>query len=247
MTPWRVRDFQTAELEGILHLWEMLKDSGAEPVYALSEVLASCEKDYAVVAVHGDDVVGAAVGRAAYDQGWIVFLATLPQWRGRGIGTILLALVETRMALLGLNKLSVLVPEGETRVEDFLDHGFAVQKNLRYFERRIPLRRQELEPLSKLGGGLLPRDLWEKVAGMRREKELIGASTGAAARGGGSRRGIRCGCPARRHAVRSARHREDHLRQGDSLAAGMAIRRGLPVPACGRPQWTGWRAPRNVP
>lgn len=68
MTNWRIRDFHSSDLDGILHLWESLKANGVEPVYALSEVLASCEKDHAVVAVQGDEVVGAAVGRAAHDQ-----------------------------------------------------------------------------------------------------------------------------------------------------------------------------------
>ncbi|MEO7122989.1 MAG: ATP-binding protein, partial [Lacisediminihabitans sp.] len=86
---------------------------------------------------------------------------------------LLLAAVESRMSPYGLTKLSALVPEGETRVDDFLDQGFAVKKNLRYFERRIPVQRQELEPLSALGGRILPRDLWLNVAGMSREKELL--------------------------------------------------------------------------
>ncbi|HSU47920.1 MAG TPA: GNAT family N-acetyltransferase, partial [Arthrobacter sp.] len=173
MTNWRIRDFHSADLDGILHLWETLKAHNVEPVYALSEVLASCEKDYAVVAVQGEQVVGAAVGRAAHDQGWIVFLATLPEYRGRGIGTSLLAAVENRMAPHGLNKLSALMPESETRVEAFLGRGFALKKNLRYFERTIPVQRQELGALGQLGGRVLARDLWENVAGMRKEKELL--------------------------------------------------------------------------
>ena len=173
MTNWRIRDFHSADLDGILHLWETLKANNVEPVYALSEVLASCEKDHAVVAVQGDQVVGAAVGRAAHDQGWIVFLATLPEYRGRGIGTSLLAAVENRMAPHGLNKLSALMPESETRVEAFLGRGFALKKNLRYFERTIPVQRQELGALGQLGGRVLARDLWENVAGMRKEKELL--------------------------------------------------------------------------
>ncbi|WP_125613285.1 ATP-binding protein [Specibacter cremeus] len=173
MTPWKIRDFHSQDVEGILALWLSLRAAGLDPVYDLSEVLASCEKDHAVVAVHGEQVVGAAVARAAHDQGWIVFLSTLPDFRGRGIGTSLLAAVENRMAHYGLNKLSALMPETETRVEAFTNRGFAVKKNLRYFERRIPVQRAELGALEELGGRLLPRDLWDRVAGMAAEKELL--------------------------------------------------------------------------
>ncbi|GAA2202158.1 ATP-binding protein [Sinomonas flava] len=173
MTTWRIRDFHPSDLDGILHLWSAMTASGIEPVYSLSEVLASCQKDVAVVALHGDDVVGAAVGRAAHEQGWIVFLATLPEWRSRGIGTALLAALENRMAPLGLTKLSALMPDTETRLEAFLSRGFKDVQNLRFFERQIPVARTELEPLAQLGGRVLPRDLWDRVAGMKREKQLL--------------------------------------------------------------------------
>ena len=93
MTSWKIRDFHSQDVEGILQLWQSLRATKVEPVYDLSEVLASCEKDHAVVAVQGEQIIGAAVGRAAHDQGWIVFLSTLPDFRGRGIGTSLLAAV----------------------------------------------------------------------------------------------------------------------------------------------------------
>ncbi|MDO5753550.1 ATP-binding protein [Arthrobacter sp.] len=173
MTTWVIRDFHAQDVEGILQLWQALREDGVEPVYDLSEVLASCEKDHAVVAVQGEEIVGAAVGRAAHDQGWIVFLATRPSFRGRGIGTLLLAAVERRMASYRLNKLSALMPETETRVEAFSNRGFVVKKNLRYFERRIPVQRAERGALEDLGGRILPRDLWDRVAGMSAEKELL--------------------------------------------------------------------------
>ena len=173
MTTWTIRDFHAQDVEGILELWQALRVDGVEPVYDLSEVLASCEKDHAVVDINDEEIVGAAVGRAAHDQGWIVFLATQPSFRGRGIGTLLLAAVESRMASHGLNKLSALMPETETRVEAFSNRGFVVKKNLRYFERRIPVQRAERGALEELGGRILPRDLWDRVAGMSAEKELL--------------------------------------------------------------------------
>jgi len=173
MTGWRLRDFHPDDLDGILRLWEEIKTSEAEPVYGLSEVLASCQKDYAIVAVHGEEVVGAAVGRAAHAQGWIVFLATAQDWQSQGIGTAMLAALEAHMAPDGMTKLSALMPEAETRVDAFLNRGFEVKKNLRYFERHIPVQRHELRLLTELGGRVLPRDLWSHVGGMQREKELL--------------------------------------------------------------------------
>lgn len=173
MTGWRIRDFHSDDLDGILHLWEEITAAKTEPVYGLSEVLASCQKDHAVVAMHGEEVVGAAVGRAAHAQGWIVFLSTSEAWQGQGIGTAMLAALENRMAPHGLAKLSALMPDSESRVDAFLNRGFEVKKNLRYFERHIPVQREELRSLSELGGRILPRDLWEGVGGMRREKELL--------------------------------------------------------------------------
>lgn len=173
MTGWRVRDFHSDDLDGILHLWEELTAAKVEPVYGLSEVLASCQKDQAVVAMHGDEVIGAAVGRAAHAQGWIVFLATAERWQNQGIGTAMLAALEKRMAPYGLAKLSALLPESASRVDAFLNRGFELKQNLRYFERHIPVQREELRSLGELGGRMLPRDLWASVGGMQHEKELL--------------------------------------------------------------------------
>jgi hypothetical protein len=70
------RDYVASDLDALMRLWNQVLASGAQPVYTLSEVVASCEKDVAVVAVDAQgDVVGIAVARAAHDQGWIVFFS----------------------------------------------------------------------------------------------------------------------------------------------------------------------------
>ncbi|RJT80001.1 GNAT family N-acetyltransferase [Arthrobacter cheniae] len=173
MTQPRIRDFHPEDLDGILHLWEEMRTTQVEPVYGLSEVLASSQQDYAVVAVQDDVIVGAAVGRAAHAQGWIVFLSTASSHRRQGIGGRMLAALEKRMAPLGLSKLSVLLPETGLRIDAFAEQGFTAKKNLRYFERQIPIQRNELSALTELGGRLLPRGLWDSIGGMQREKELL--------------------------------------------------------------------------
>lgn len=169
----RIRDFHPDDIDGILHLWEEMRASPTEPVYGLSEVLASCQQDHAVVAVLDDVVIGAAVGRAAHAQGWIVFLSTASAHQREGIGRRMLAALEKRMAPLGLSKLSVLLPDTALRVDAFSEQGFEAKKNLRYFERQIPVQRSELTALGELGGRILPRGLWDSIGGMQREKDLL--------------------------------------------------------------------------
>lgn len=173
MAGWRIRDYHADDVDGILRLWEQVTAEGSEPVYSLSEVLASCAKDHAVVAVVGEQVVGAAIGRAAHAQGWVVFLATESNMRGAGIGSSLLAALEARLAPQGISKLSALMPAAETRMGAFLHQGFALKQDLHYFERHIPVQREELKRLAELGGRVLPRGLWDAVGGMNTEKELL--------------------------------------------------------------------------
>lgn len=53
------------------------------------------------------------------------------------------------------------MPESETCFKEILGRGFPLRKNLRYFERTIPLQRQVLSALGQLGGRVLALDVWE--------------------------------------------------------------------------------------
>ncbi|MDO5052604.1 MAG: GNAT family N-acetyltransferase [Pseudoclavibacter sp.] len=173
MTSWRIRDFLPGDLDALLRLWREYRDTGSEPVYDLSEVIASTREDTAVVALDGDEVIGAAVGRAAHDQGWIVFLAVAGHRQRQGVGGAMLAALEQRMAPLGLEKLSILVPDEQTHVGSLAKAGFADKRHLRYFERTLPVRQQELALLRELGGRILGRDRWEAIGGMQEEKRVL--------------------------------------------------------------------------
>jgi len=169
----RIREYHPADTDAVLQLWDSAKSDGFEPVYGLAEVLASCQKDHAVLAVADGRVVGAAVARAAHEQGWIVFFSTLPDYRRQGIGSSLLSALEARMAPLGLTKLSILVPESQDESGVLDRAGFIDKNHLSYFEREIPISEKERSILGELGGRVLPRDLWSGIAGMQKEKEML--------------------------------------------------------------------------
>ncbi|WP_291382300.1 GNAT family N-acetyltransferase [Demequina sp.] len=174
MTAWRIRDIHTDDLDGILHLYEQLRASGIAPVYALAEVLTSASEDVAVVATSQDgQIIGACVARVAHNQAWVIFHAVVGERRSQGIGSQMLRAVEQRLAAYGPNVLSALVPAEEIPTKAFQNAGYTEKKQLRYFERRVPVQRAEATHLAELGGRILPRDLWDAVGGMRREKEIL--------------------------------------------------------------------------
>jgi N-acetylglutamate synthase-like GNAT family acetyltransferase len=168
----RFRSFQPADTDGLLALWDQARNNGFEPVYSLAEVLASCNQDHAIIAIDGDQIIGAAVGRVAHEQGWVVLLVVSATHQGQGIGGRLLGELEIDMASSGITKVSMLVADdGKSGVLEKV--GFTALKNLKYFEREVSISEQEREILKDLGGRLLARDLWSKIAGMSAEKELL--------------------------------------------------------------------------
>lgn len=176
MSAERIRELRPTDLDAVVALWQQAQAEHRGSVYGLSEVLASCQQDDAVVAVRDNIVVGAAVGRAAHEQGWVVFFAVDPALRGEDTGRRLLLALERRLAARGLGIISALIPDSEqdgASLDDFAQQGFEAKRHLRYVERRIPTQGRELQLLRELGGRVLPRGLWDAVGGMTREKAAL--------------------------------------------------------------------------
>lgn len=156
-----------------MRVWQEWTSGHDSPVYSLAEIVAACENGLGVVITYGSDVVGAAAARVDEDRAWIMMLAQDPGRREQGLGSALLGGLEERLIARGVSRISALLPRSETRLRAFENSEFSPETPLRYFERRIAVRRSDLEPLTRLGASLLPRTLWRELAGMSAVKELI--------------------------------------------------------------------------
>src|SRR3954468_24785154 len=169
----RVRDFHEDDLDQVVRVWEESRSLERRPVYGLAEILGALrEEGVAVVVAVGEVVVGVAAARVAGDRAWVLLLALADDWRGQGLGSALLTQLEKRLIGKGVHRLSALLAEGETGNEAFRNSGYGT-RDLTYFERVVSLQPQEVGLLDVLGGRMLPRDLWERLAGMAQEKEMI--------------------------------------------------------------------------
>ncbi|WP_457967875.1 GNAT family N-acetyltransferase [Arthrobacter sp. D1-29] len=173
MQPWHIRDFHPDDLDQLIGVWQESRIEGVHPVYTLAEIIDACSNGVAAVAVTEGRVVGAAACKIQDDRAWMVMLAQAADWRQQGLGSALLAGIEGRLTSQRIRRISALLPASETRIEAFRNSEYRVEEDLHYFERTIPLQPREIKPLGQLGGRLLPHGLWNALAGMQREKDLI--------------------------------------------------------------------------
>ncbi len=178
MPAWRLRDFQDEDLDQAIQVWDQSRLAG-EPHHAfpVSEVMTAARQSdastAAVVAVVGGELVGMAVAQAHGERAWILLLALSGRWRNRGIGSSLVAELERRLHALGVRRFSALLPPEATGTSALENSGYDARDNLVYFEKVEHPGAVDAGVLAELGGRVLPTDLWDAMAGMEHEKQII--------------------------------------------------------------------------
>jgi len=169
-----VRDFVPEDLEAALRLDTSSTTTAQSPLFAMSDVVASLQGQHpAVVATAEGQVIAAAVSRVDQDRAWVLRITLAPAWRGRGLGSELLSELEHRLLTVGVRRISALLPDGETGSAAFTNSGFQARSGVTYFEKRETVSPQAAKVLVRLGGAVPPAGLWQRVAGMATEKQLI--------------------------------------------------------------------------
>ena len=174
MTDWRVRDYTQDDLEAVIRVDAEGGTAEEPPLAPLSEAVAALQALHpAVVATADEVVVGAAVSRVEGDRASILRICLAPAWRHRGLGSSLITALEHRLFTGGVRTVQAVLPASGTGAAALHNCGFGARSGLLFFEKRGPVTPQAVSLLSSLGAELPSGGLWEKVAGMQREKRLI--------------------------------------------------------------------------
>jgi SpoVK/Ycf46/Vps4 family AAA+-type ATPase len=126
-----------------------------------------------VVAEVGDEVIGMAVAQTQGERAWILLLAIGARWRGRGVGSALLADLERRLRSAGVRRICAALPDGATGAAALENSGYARRDQLVYYELIEHLGPDQANLLDEIGGQMLPPGLWDDLAGMETEKQII--------------------------------------------------------------------------
>ncbi|MFD1660902.1 ATP-binding protein [Streptomyces caeni] len=174
MPAWRLRDYHDDDLDQAIQVWDQSRRTDEEPAFPVSEVMAAAQTGRtAVVAVVGDELVGMAVAQEHGGRAWILLVALASQWRGRGIGSALVAELERRLRTLGVRRVSALLPAGAAGTKALEHSGYLTRGDLTYYEKLEPRETAHTGALTALGGRMLPYGLWGAMAGMEWEKQVV--------------------------------------------------------------------------
>jgi GNAT superfamily N-acetyltransferase len=175
MSAWRLREFHDDDLDQAISVWDQSRGhDDPQPVFAVSEVIAAAKSGQpAVVAVVGDELVGMAVAQQHGERAWISMIALSSRWRNRGIGSALFGELEVRLRTLGARRISALLPADATGTAALRNSGYTERCDLRYFEKLDHIGPSDAGLLAALGGQVMPQGLWQAMAGMEAEKQVI--------------------------------------------------------------------------
>jgi len=172
---WRLRDFRDDDLDQAIAVWDQSRQGEeSPPMFLVSEVMAAARGGQpAVVAVVGEELVGMAVAQAEGERAWVLLVALAAGWRNRGIGSALLVELERRLRAVGVRRIGALLTAEATGVAALQNSGYLAREGLTYYEKVEHLGAVDAGLLAALGGRVLPSGLWDAVAGMEREKQVI--------------------------------------------------------------------------
>ena len=175
MTAWRIRDFHEDDLDAAIRLWDDPTAGSAAPVFGVSELISAVRAEApAVVALVGEDLVGAVVATVSGSRASVLRISLAPGWRRRGIGSAMLTELELRLVTVGVHRISCLLGDEDEMGAVALEHcGYAVRPGMSLYEKLEQVGPADVGVLGQLGGRMIRADSWAQLGGMAREKELI--------------------------------------------------------------------------
>lgn len=127
-----IKEFELEDYEAVFALWKNagLHLNSSDSRQALEQALER-DADLFLVAVEGDDLVGAVLGRYDGRRGWINHLVVDRRYRERGVGSQLMQEVERRLRAKRCEKVSLFIEPGNTGVGAFYQqHGYTQRELL---------------------------------------------------------------------------------------------------------------------
>jgi len=168
-----IRPFEPRDLDEAVAVWAEATADRQPAVFPLADVVSALGAEHmALVAEREGALTGAAVAHLQQDHAWILRIGVRSGARGEGVGGALLDALVDGLAARGVRRVSVLLPDGEAGAEALGAHQFTRRGGVSYHHRELSSGGGG-DVLERLGGLYVTPGLFERLAGMEREKDLI--------------------------------------------------------------------------
>lgn len=141
MTAIAIRPFRFPEdYEAVLTLWQ---NAGEGIGIGVSDSPEEIEKklrqapDLFLLAESGPRIIGTVIGGYDGRRGMLYHLAVDAEFRGQGVGTLLMDEIETRLKAKGCRKAYLLVKQGNRAAEMYEKRGWNEMTNVRLFGKNL--------------------------------------------------------------------------------------------------------------
>ena len=118
-----IRSYQPEDEGKVLKLWDrVFPDSPPHnnPVLDI-RTKRTVQPELFLVAIVDDLLVGTAMAGFDGHRGWVYYLGVDPDYRRRGIGTVLMRRVESKLAAMGCSKLNLQIRAQNAEVQAFYE------------------------------------------------------------------------------------------------------------------------------
>jgi AAA+ superfamily predicted ATPase len=171
---YQICDLAPADLGAAVRLLENLQSlPDSNPIEIARFITEVNDGAVVVVALASGSLVGLASARVAGDWAWADLIAISPDWRRRGIGSALTRALENRLLHRGVRRISALFNPGNVGEQALVNRGYTPTSGLVLYDKSLSYEPSEVRIIDKWGGQILDSDLWDQLAGMEQEKELI--------------------------------------------------------------------------
>jgi ribosomal protein S18 acetylase RimI-like enzyme len=135
-----LREYRPEEYDALIRLWEEAglecKPAGRDRRDRIDQELTRRNAIF-VIAESGGRMVGSLLGTHDGRKGWINRLAVTPEFRGLGVGRMLVEEVEKRLSEAGIEITACLIEQWNSESMEFFERlGYEKHRNVFYFTKR---------------------------------------------------------------------------------------------------------------
>jgi GNAT superfamily N-acetyltransferase len=136
-----IKPMMTADIPSVCTVWKqsglVISDYEREQ-YELQTLMAA-NPTMCLIATAEKQIIGTIIGANNGRRVWIYHLAVLPDWQGKGVGSLLLSKVEEKATQQGATKLLLGVGLSNLKVVPFYEkQGYSVMNDMVLFQKMLP-------------------------------------------------------------------------------------------------------------